>query len=58
MAGSEKLLGSPIGIVLATLLTVGAIWFVYSVVTADDDLDCARERANASARGEPAPDCD
>lgn len=45
------------GVALGIGMVVGVVWVIHSITSADDDSDCAIERAEASMRGAPLPDC-
>lgn len=51
-ANSRRTLAVIVAAVVALLAFAG-----WQVVTSDDDLQCATERAEAASEGRPAPDC-
>lgn len=45
-------------VAVGILVAVVVVWFVYSIATANDDLDCATRNLEAAQNGQPVEDCD
>lgn len=46
-----------VGVALGIVLVILGIWFVGSLVTADDEVDCATENLQRAQDGRPLLDC-
>jgi hypothetical protein len=45
------------GVALGMVAVIAGLVFLGSVVSADDDLDCARDNADRAMNGQPLRDC-
>lgn len=55
--GETKISTVVLGVAGGVIAALVAIWFVYSIATADDEFDCTIENVERSSRGEATRVC-